>query len=436
MTVCEVRGMNHEPGRKRLPPGLIALRETNFNLYVLGQFTSQLGSWIELTAVSWIVYEMTDSPLLLGLVGLFRALPTIFLALVGGAIADRVPRRLLLLCTESVMLVASLVVGLLAVTGQLQYWHFYILNLVSGTIQAFSVPARHALFANLVPRSSMASAVMLNSVAVRGGGLLGPAVAGLALSYAGYALPFFLNAASFVAMLLALALMRLPSRSLDAEALAPAESWPRRMTEGVAFAWRMPLLRVALGLELATGLFGQNSALMTIIVRDVLGAGPEGLGIVMSALSAGALLGMGLLVTFHVERHGRLILAAGAAYSLLWLLFGFSQSLWWSAALAVALGTIDSISGVMRNTVAQLLVPDTLRGRVMSVVMLVTRGSSQLGRVQSGFVVGLIGAQPTVLLGAGIIGAALLASVRLPLPEKISAERGHEREAYEGGPRG
>ena len=423
--------MAHEQRRRRLPAGLIALRETNFILYVLGQFTSQLGSWIELTAVSWIVYEMTDSPVLLGLVGLFRALPTILLALVGGAIADRLPRRFLLLCTESIMLSASLVVGLLAVTGRLEYWHFYILNLTSGTLQAFSVPARHALFANLVPRSSMVSAVMLNSVAVRGGGLLGPAIAGIALSYGGYALPFFLNAASFVAMLLALMLMRLPARQSRTGADLPEESWPRRMTEGVAFAWRTPLLRVALCLELATGLFGQNSALLTIIVRDVLGAGPEGLGIIMSSLSAGALLGMVLLVSFHVERHGRLILGAGAAYAVVWALFGFSHSLWWSAALAVALGTIDSISGVMRNSVAQLLVPDALRGRVMSVVMLVTRGSSQLGRVQSGFIVGLIGAQPTVLLGAGVVGAALLASMRLRLPEKSTSEGAEKAEAYE-----
>jgi MFS family permease len=412
--------MNDAPRRSRsLPAGLIALREGNFVLYVIGQFTSQLGSWIELTAVSWIVYEMTDSPLLLGLVGLFRALPTIVLALFGGAIADRVPRRMLLLCTESVMLTASLVVGLLAFNAQLQYWHLYILNLVSGTLQAFSVPARHALFANLVPRSSMASAVTLNSVSVRGGGLLGPAIAGIALAYGGYALPFFLNAASFVGMLIALTLMSLPPRVSLTKAEDPG-NLGRGMTEGLAFAWRTPLLRVALGLELATGLFGHNSALLTLIVRDVLGAGPQSLGIIMSAMSAGAMFAMALLVTFHVERYDRLILSAGAAYAVLWAAFAFSDWLWLSASLAFALGTIDSVSGVTRNTVAQLLVPDAMRGRVMSVVMLVTRGGSQLGRVQSGFIAGLIGAQATVLLGAGVVGAALLASMRLRLPQKIT----------------
>lgn len=400
-----------------LPPGLIALRERNYVLYVTGQFTSQFGNWIETTAVSWIIYEMTNSPFLLGLNGLFRAVPTVLLALFGGAIADRVPRRLLLLCTESTMLTTSLTIGILAVTGHLQFWHLYLLNSVSGTLQAFSVPARHALFAGLVPRSSMQSAVTLNSVAVRGGGFFGPTVAGLALAYGDYAVPFFLNAVSFLGMLFALAMMRLPAAQTDVTVKHP--SLARGMTEGVAFVWNAPLLKVVLGLELATGLFGYNTTLITIIAKDILGSGPEGLGLLLSATGAGAMLGMALLVTFHVERHARLILTLGALYTVLWAGFAFSQLLWLSAVLSFTLGIVDSIWAVIRNTVAQLLVPDALRGRVMSVVMLVTRGSSQLGRVQSGFLVGLIGAPAAVLVGVGIIGAAILTSLRVRLPKRI-----------------
>lgn len=403
--------------RRRMPAGLIALRERNFVLYVVGQFTSQLGSWIELTAVSWIVYEMTNSPVLLGLVGLFRAAPTILLALFGGAIADRLPRRLLLLCTESTMLVVSLVMGILSVTGNLEYWHLYLLNLISGTLQAFSVPSRHALFAGLVPRSAMQSAVTLNSVSVRSGGFIGPSIAGLALAFGGYSLPFFLNAASFVAMLIALAMMHLPRSLADATVKHP----PLRhgITEGLAFVWRKPLLRVALLLELATGLFGHNTALITIIVRDVLGAGPEYLGLLLSATGAGALIGMTLLLTFPVKQHGRLILILGVFYTVLWAGFGLSQWIWLSAILLLALGTVDSTWGVTRNTLAQLLTTDALRGRVMSVVMLATRGSSQLGRVQSGFTVGLIGAPAAALFGAAVIGMAVLASWRVRMPEYI-----------------
>jgi MFS family permease len=409
--------MSRRPARSWLPPGLIALRERNFVLYTVGQFTSQLGSWIELTAVSWIVYEMTNSPFLLGLVGLFRATPTILLALFGGAIADRLPRRLLLMCTESTMLVLSLTLGVLALTGHLEYWHLYVLNFISGTLQAFSVPSRHALFAGLVPREAMSSAVTLNSVAVRGGGFIGPSIAGVALAYGGYSLPFFINSASFVAMLLALVMMRLP-KTKD----APVKHPPLRkgMAEGVAFVWNTPLLRVALLLELATGLFGHNAALITIIVRDVLNAGPQSLGLLMSATGAGALVGMTLLLTFPVRQHGQLILTLGFFYTVLWVGVGLSQWIWLSAALLLVLGIVDSVWGVTRNTLAQLLATDAMRGRVMSIVMLVTRGSSQMGRVQSGFTVGLIGAPATVLLGAGIIGAAVLASwLRVPMPAYI-----------------
>ena len=409
--------MSKRPGRSWLPPGLIALRERNFVLYTVGQFTSQLGSWIELTAVSWIVYEMTNSPFLLGLVGLFRATPTILLALFGGTIADRLPRRMLLMCTESVMLVMSLTLGILAFTGNLEFWHLYLLNLITGTLQAFSVPSRHALFAGLVPREAMPSAVTLNSIAVRGGGFIGPSIAGLALAFGGYSLPFFINSASFVAMLLALMMMRLP-KSKDAPVKHP--SIRKGMTEGVAFVWRNPMLQMALLLELATGLFGHNTALITILVRDVLQAGPGSLGLLMSATGAGALIGMTLLLSFEVKQHGRLILSLGVMYAILWAGVGLSPWIWLSALLLLALGMVDSIWGVTRNTLAQLLTTDALRGRVMSVVMLATRGSSQMGRVQSGFTVGMIGAPASALLGAGIVGAAVFACWwRVRLPENI-----------------
>jgi len=404
----------------RLPAGLAALRERNFVLYVIGQFTSRLGDWIELTAVSWILYELTNSPLLLGLSGVFRALPVIVLGLFGGAIADRVPRRPLLMFTESAMLVASLTVGLLALSGGLQFWHLYILNVFSGTLSAFSVPARQALFAGLVPRTAIQSAVTLNSFAVRAGGFIGPSVGGLALVLGGYSLPFFLNAASFLGIIFALLAMRLPQATSDAS--LPRLSLARGMTEGVGFVWRHAPLRVVLGLELVSGLFGHNSTLMTIIARDILHTGPEGLGFLLSALGAGAMLGMTLMVVFQVQRHARLILTMGGLYALLWAAAALSPWLWLSAILFFALGTADGVWGVARNTLAQLLVPDALRGRVMSVVMLVTRGGSQLGTIQGGLLVGVIGPSAAVLTSAAIIGVAVLRSWRVKLPDHATIE--------------
>ncbi len=394
----------------RLPAGLAALRERNFVLYVIGQFTSRLGDWIELTAVSWILYELTNSPLLLGLSGVFRALPVIVLGLFGGAIADRVPRRPLLMFTESTMLILSLIVGLLALSGSLQFWHLYVLNVVSGTLSAFSVPTRQALFAGLVPRTAIPSAVTLNSFAVRAGGLLGPTIGGFALVFGGYALPFFLNAASFLGIIFALVAMRLPSVAADA---TPRLSLRHGVTEGLGFVWRNAPLKVVLGLEIVTGLFGHNSTLITIIARDILGTGPEGLGLLLSALGAGAILGMGLMLAFHVQRHALLILTIGGLYAVLWGATALSPWLSLSVVLFFALGTTDGVWGVSRNTLAQLVVTDALRGRVMSVVMLATRGGSQLGTISGGLLVGAIGASAAVLASAVIIGACVAQSWRV-----------------------
>ncbi len=398
----------------KLPRGLGALQERNYVLYIAGQFTSQLGSWAEQTAVAWILYELTNSPLLLGLSGLARAVPMIALTLIGGAVADRVSRRALLLFTESAMLALSLAVGLLALVGRLEFWHLYVLSFASGALSAFSVPARQAMFAGLVPRSDMQSAVKLNAVAVRSGALLGPSLGGVALAYGGYALPFLVNAATFLAMVTALAAMRLLPAPRTDSGSSGAGLWAG-MTGGLSFVWRNPLLKVALALEVVSGLFGHNVTLITIIARDVIATGPEGLGLLLSALAAGALLAMMVMVAVEVKRHVRVILAAGAAYTGLLAAFALSPWLALSMVLLFALGAADGAWAVTRNSLAQLLVPDELRGRVMSVVVLATRGSAPLGRLQGGFLAGLVGGPAAVLFGAAVVGAAVLRSWRLRL---------------------
>jgi MFS family permease len=394
--------------------GLEALRSRNYVLYLVGHFTSQTGAWVEQTAVSWILYEMTGSAVLLGLAGLARAAPTIALALVGGAVADRLPRRAMLYCTESTMFVTSLAVGMLAWSARLEYWHLYVLSFVNGTLSAFSVPARQALFAGLVPRTAMQSAVTFNAVAVRCGVLLGPSIGGAALAYGSYAAPFWINAVSFIGMLTALAAMRLsPIATHDS---APGTLW-QGMKEGLGFVWDHAPLRVALALEVVSGLFGHNITLMTIIAKDVIATDAQGLGWLLSALGAGGMAAMIFMVFAQLTRHMRVILYAGALYCLLLAAFALSPWLPLSLALLFLLGTCDGIWGVNRNTLAQTLVPDTLRGRVMSVVVLTTRGSAPLGRLQAGFVADVVGAPAAMLFGAAVIGAAIARWWRLRASE-------------------
>lgn len=393
-----------------LPRGLLALRERNYRLYFAGHMTSQVGSWIEMTAVAWILYEMTNSTVLLGIGGLCRAAPMILLGLLGGAVADRVPRRLLLIMTESAMLLVSTIIGLLALTGHLQFWHLYLLSLTSGTLFAFSVPARQALFPELVPRAAMPSAVTLNSVAVRSAGFIGPSIAGVALAYSGYALPFLLNAASFLAMLAALAAFRLPPHVRAPE--STRLTLRKDMLQGLHFIWHNPLLKGVLAIELFAGLFGHNSALITIMARDALHTGPQGLGSLLSALAAGALAGMLVMVLVHTQRYGRVILIAGTLYTLLMIGFGLSGSFGLSLVLLFAIGAADGIWGVARNTAVQMSVPNELRGRAMSVVFLATRGSTPLGHFTSGLTASFLGGPATIVLGAALIGAAVAATAR------------------------
>lgn len=385
--------------------GLEALGSRNYVLYLVGHFTSQTGAWVEQTAVSWILYELTGSALLLGLAGLARAVPTIALALVGGAIADRLPRRAMLYCTESTMVVNSLAIGLLAWSGRLEYWHLYVLSFVNGTLGAFSVPARQALFAGLVPRSAMQSAVTFNAVAVRCGVLIGPAIGGAALAYGSYALPFLINAATFVGMLLALRAMRLPP--VEPHAQTQAGTLWQGMEEGLRFVADRAPLRAALALEIVSGLFGHNITLITIIAKDVLHSDAQGLGWLLSALGAGGMAAMLFMVLAQLTRHMRVILYAGAVYCLLLAAFALSPWLGLSSALLFLLGICDGVWGVNRNTLAQMLVPDALRGRVMSVVVLSTRGSAPLGRLQAGFLAGLVGAPAATLIGAAVVAAAI-----------------------------
>jgi len=385
--------------------GLEALRSRNYVLYLAGHFTSQAGNWVEQTAVAWILYQLTDSPVLLGLSGLARAAPTIALALVGGAVADRVPRRTMLYFTESAMLVASVAIGFLAWGGRLEYWHLYVLSFVSGTFSAFSVPARQALFAGLVPRQAVQSAVTFNAVAVRAGVLLGPTIGGIAIAYGSFALPFWINACSSIGMLAALAAMRIPPLEPHAQA-KPATRW-HGMQEGLRFVADHAPLRAALALEVISGLFGHNVTLVTIIARDVIGTDARGLGLLLSALGAGGMLAMVVMVLTQLKRHMQVILYAGGVYSLLLAAFAVSPWLSVSVALLFLLGICDGIWAVNRNTLAQTLVPDSLRGRVMSVVVLTTRGSAPLGRTQAGFVADLVGAPVATLIGAAIIGTAI-----------------------------
>ena len=390
----------------RLPPGLSPMRHRDFALYWVGQCVSQTGTFIELTATTYLLYAITSSPVLLGLGGLTRAVPILTLTLFGGALADRIDRRRLLMFTQASQVVTSLVLGTLVVTGTIQFWHIYVIGFVSSTLSAFDAPARNSFYPSLIPRADFQNAVSLNSVIFRLSTLLGPAIAGVLIATVGAASPFFVNAASYFAIIGALLLIRtrLPA------AAGPRTSMRGAIGGGLQFAMRSPVLPLILATEGVLSLFGHNSALVTIFARDVLHVGPEGLGLLLSSIGAGAIVGTFVLIgTGELRRKGAIMIGAGILYAAALLAFSVSTSFAFSIGVLFVLGVADAFWGAMRNTIIQLAATDAFRGRVTSLVTFTSRGLTNTGQIETGAIVAAAGPAMGAAINALVIGAVVVA---------------------------
>ena len=395
------------------PPGLAPLGHRNYALYWVGQLVSMSGTWIELTATSWLLYQLTNSPLLLGLNGVFRAAPIFAFALIGGTVADRVERRRLLLITQSSSVVTSLVLGALVVTGHVLFWHVYVISLINATIAAFDGPGRQSLFPTLVPRGQLQNAITLNAMLFQTGQLVGPAIAGLLIARVNVAAPFFVNAVSYFAIIGALLAMRIPPITVRAS----RGSIRSELIGGLRYVRASTVLPLVLVMEATFSIFGHNQALMTIFARDVLGAGPEGLGVLLSSIGGGAIAGMVvLLVVGDIRRKGAFMLASGALYASALLLFAWSRSFPLSVALLAVLGFADATWGALRNAIAQIVAEDAYRGRVMSLILIAARGLTSASQLETGIATALFGGPGAATIGALAIGGALTAAVTRGAP--------------------
>ena len=396
----------------RVPPGLSPLRHRDFALYWVGQLVSQVGTFVELTATGYLLYAITNSPLLLGLGGLVRGAPILALALFGGALADRVDRKRLLLFTQVSQVVTSLILGTLVATGTVQFWHIYVIGFVNATLSAFDAPARNSFYPQLIPRADFQNAVNLSSVIFRLSTLLGPAIAGILIAAVSPSSPFFVNAASYFAIIFAL----LAIRTKFATAGGSRVSLGRSTWGGIQYALKSPVLPLILATEAALSMFGHNSALVTIFARDILHAGPEGLGLLLSSVGAGAIVGtIVLIATGNVGRKGALMIASGALYAVGLLGFAVSTSFALSMAVLFVLGVADAGWGAMRNTIAQLATADTYRGRVMSMITVTSRGLTNAGQIETGAIVAAAGPTLGAAINAVLVGLSV-ATVALRSP--------------------
>jgi len=392
----------------KLGVGFRALRHRNYRLFFFGQLISLIGTWMQSVAQAWLVLNLAgkDGDLLLGVTSALQFTPVLLLSVFGGALADRLPKRNVLMVTQSVMLTLALVLAVLNSLGIVQVWHVLVLAALLGAASAIDMPTRQAFIVELVGKEDLMNSIALNSSVFNAARIIGPGVAGLLIHGVGVSGCFYLNAASFVAVLTGMALMRPPffTRPSAAKGGAP-------LTGGFRYIWRTPNVRALMILVGVVGTFGLNLTVwMPVLARDVLGVGAAGFGLMMSAMGVGA-LAAGLLLAYRGKKAQRsLALAAAGVFGLVLLAVAFTR--WFPATLGLmaVLGAAMVAFTAMSNTTVQLLVPDELRGRVMAVYMMVFAGTTPIGSLLAGGIAHVAGTPISIAAGAG---ASLLAVAAL-----------------------
>lgn len=364
---------------------------------------------MQITATSWLLYDLTNSAFQLGLNGLFRAVPTIFLSLFGGALVDRYERKRVLLLAQIGLMCLAFLLGILDQTGTIEVWHIYGITFLAGLLGTVEAPARQALLPALVPRAVLPNAIALNSLLWKGSVVLGPSVAGMVIAAAGTEAAFFANGLSFGAVVIALLLIVATSPPSSNRA-----GFLRGVQEGLTYVQHESILVAVMAMEAASSLFGVDNAMLTIFARDVLHVGPSGLGFLQSARGLGAILGSVLLVSglSGIRAQGRILVVSAIFYGASFASFGLSDSFPVSLVLLGCLGAADTIWGATRNTVLQLKSPDALRGRVMSIFHLTSRGLAPLAQTRTGLLVPLIGASETAFAGGLVIAGVVFLTTR------------------------
>ncbi len=402
-------------GRRRLLPaslsaGFRALAVRNYRLFWVGQLISLTGSWMQTTAQAWLVLQITRSPLALGLVTTLQFLPIMLLSLVGGVITDHVPKQRLLLVTQIAALVQAAIFGMLVATGVIQLWHVYVLAAIQGVINAIDNPARQAFVPELTGREHMVNAVALNSMLFNGARIVGPALAGLVIARIGIAPTLYLNALSFVAVIWGLLRMN----AHEFFAVPPKGEGPvgQRLVEGLRYVWHTPSVLAIMMVVAAIGTFGYNfSVVLPLLAGFVLHTSAEGFGGLSAFLGLGSLLAALMAAYARQITFGRL-LAGSVAFSVLLAAVAFATNFALSAALLVALGFAGITFATTANSLLQLTVPDELRGRVMSLYILLFAGSTPIGGLLIGTLSDIVGVSWTLFLCAvlcaiGVAGAAV-----------------------------
>lgn len=393
---------------------LAALRIRDFRLLIIGRFIAQIGEMMVSIGVGWELYERTNDPLALGLVGLVQIVPVILLSLPGGYAADRYNRRLIALISQVVLISCSLALAILSLTHGSLFLLYLVLGVI-GAARAFNNPAESTLTPQVVPPEHYFNAVTWSSSVWQLSAILGPAVGGLIIGVTQHAAVVYLaNAAAGGALVVALLLLR----SRQVEHVQRDEAPLQAVREGWRFLRRTPIIFAAITLDMFAVLFGGAVFLLPIFASDILHVDASGLGLMRAAPSVGALL-MAMFLSRRppFQHSGRTLLLAVAGFGIATIVFGLSTSFWLSVAMLALLGTLDNISVVIRHTLVLMYTPDEMRGRVGAANAVFIGASNELGGFESGVAASLLGPVGAVVFGGlgtmVVVGAIALVSPQL-----------------------
>lgn len=378
-------------------PALSAFRHRNYRLFFAGQLVSLTGTWMQSVAQAWLAYQLTHSAALLGIVGFASQVPTLLLSPVGGLVADRFPRRRVLLATQTASMLLAFALAALTLSGEITVAWILALAALSGMANAFDIPTRQAFAVDMVGRDDLISAIALNSSVFNAARVLGPAIAGILVARIGEGWCFLANGVSYIAVLGCLLAMRLPAH-IQAAVKSSAWSSVREGFVYVAQAKPVRALLLLLGLVSLTGM--PYAVLMPVFAKEILGGGAHEMGLMMGCSGAGALLGAIVLASRKsVKGLGAFVAFCAGGLGIALVAFSFSRTFWLSAALLVPVGFCMMSEMASSNTLIQSLIPDRMRGRVMSVYAMMFMGMAPIGALLAGTLATQIGAPATVAAG-------------------------------------
>ena len=398
----------------------LALQYFDFRLLWFGSFVSQMGTQMQIVAVTWQLYEITKSPISLGFLGLAQFIPVLLFSMVGGIAADRVNRKKLLVFSQLFLAFTSAALSFISLEGFINAYYIYGVMAATAVANSFNMPARQSILPHLVPKKHFMNAVSLNTLQRQAATIIGPTIAGFAIASLGVESVYIFNTITFLVLICTLLPLHIPAHVAAKRASFTTKS----VMEGVNFVRSSPILLSTMLLDFAATFFGTATILMPIFAADVLKIGVKGLGLLYSATSIGGIIAGLVLSSIHNLPHqGMIIIGSVLVYGFATIGFGLTQNVFMALIFLALTGAGDMVSTILRNTIRQMVTPDHIRGRMIAVNMIFVQGGPKLGEVEAGLLAALVGAPMSVVIGGvGVLAVTVLIAYFTPKLRKYQGD--------------